>query len=231
MNKKVLSLVAVLSLLTLAGCKNQNQTHSIVAESAAALKPMQQSYRGVLPCADCEGIDTSLFLDASGTWIMNQAYQGREATYAAYGTWARTADRLILTDSEGEKTYFLPKDDSLVMLDAGGRPIPSSLNYTLKAVQLDLPVTPMSMTGEYTYLADAAVFKACNSGKIYPVAENAALQNAYLTARGKSQSIEPVLLQFKAHFARQPQPDSGRQQYVLVADDAFTFTPGKSCKN
>lgn len=231
MNKKVLSLVAILSLLTLAGCKNQNETHVTAAESAASLKPMQQSYRGVLPCADCEGMDTSLFLDASGTWVMNHYYQGRDVAWATYGTWARTADRLILTDSQGEKTYFLPKDESLVMLDAGGKPVDSTLNYTLNAVRLNLPVTPMPMTGEYTYLADAAIFKECHSGKIYPVAENAELQKAYLAARGESQNIQPVLLQLKAHFARQPQPDSDRQQQVLIADSAFTFLPGKSCKN
>jgi copper homeostasis protein (lipoprotein) len=40
------------------------------------LKPMQQSWRGVLPCADCEGIETSLFLQKDGTWVMNQRYQG-----------------------------------------------------------------------------------------------------------------------------------------------------------
>jgi uncharacterized lipoprotein NlpE involved in copper resistance len=36
---------------------------------------MQQSWRGVF-CADCEGIETSLFLAKDGTWVMNQRYQG-----------------------------------------------------------------------------------------------------------------------------------------------------------
>ncbi|WP_227651745.1 copper resistance protein NlpE N-terminal domain-containing protein, partial [Klebsiella pneumoniae] len=41
---------------------------------AAELKPMPQSWRGVLPCADCEGIETSLFLEKDGTWVMNERY-------------------------------------------------------------------------------------------------------------------------------------------------------------
>ncbi|MEA7595333.1 copper resistance protein NlpE N-terminal domain-containing protein, partial [Salmonella enterica subsp. enterica serovar Virginia] len=42
-----------------------------------------------------EGIETSLFLEKDGTWVMNECYQGvREepSSFASYGTWARTAD-------------------------------------------------------------------------------------------------------------------------------------------
>lgn len=230
MSKKVLTMVAVLSLFTLFGCNNRNDTQAVASdalEQAASLKPMQQSYRGIIPCADCEGIETSLFLESSGTWIMNQYYQGKKTTFASYGVWARTADKLVLTQSNGEKQYFLPKDDSLVMLDTKGEPIQSSLNFTLKAVELSLPTTPMPMKGEYTYLADAAIFKDCESGKIYPVDSNAALQEAYLAVR--DESIQPVLLQFDAHFIQQPKPDSDALQNVLVSDGQAKFFPGKNC--
>lgn len=227
MSKKVLTMVAVLSLFTLFGCNNRNEKQALVSEPTVSLKPMQQSYRGLLPCADCAGIETALFLDASGTWVMNQHYQGKHAAFATYGEWARTADKLVLTQSNGEKHYFLPKDDSLVMLDMKGNPIHSSLNYTLKAVSLELPTTPMAMTGEYTYLADAAIFKDCASGKVYPVDSNAALQQAYLAVR--DENISPVLLQFEAHFIQQPAADSDKYQNVLVSDGEAQFSPGKSC--
>lgn len=201
----------------------------MAAESAVSLKPMPQSYRGILPCADCEGIETSLFLDASGTWVMSQHYLGKKTSYATFGQWVRTADKLVLTQNNGEKHYFLPKDDSLVMLDTKGNPIQSSLNYTLKAVSLALPTTPMPMKGEYTYLADAAIFKDCASGKIYPVDSNAALQNAYLAVR--DENILPVLLQFDAHFIQQPAPDSDNIQNVLVSDGHAKFSPGKNCQD
>lgn len=229
MSKKVLTMVAVLSVFTLFGCNNRNETQTADPEQAVAWKPMQQSYRGIIPCADCEGIETSLFLEASGTWIMNQHYQGKKTTFASYGVWARTADKLVLTQNNGEKQYFLPKDDSLVMLDAKGDPIQSSLNYTLKAVSLQLPTTPMPMKGEYTYLADAAIFKDCESGKIYPVDSNAALQQSYLAVR--NENIQPVLLQFDAHFIQQPKPDSDKLQNVLVSDGNVKFFPGKNCQS
>ena len=229
MSKKILTVVAVLSLFTLFGCNNRNDSSVLTPQQAVSLKPMQQSYRGILPCADCEGIETSLFLETSGTWVMNQHYLGKKNSLATYGQWARTADKLVLTQSNGEKHYFLPKDDSLVMLDTQGNPIHSSLNYTLKAVALGLPVTPMAMRGEYRYLADAAIFKDCASGKIYPVDSNIALQESYLAVRDKN--ILPVLLQFDAHIIRQPVPDSDKLQNVLVSDGNVMFSPGKNCQS
>lgn len=229
MSKKVLTVVAVLSVFALFGCNNRNETQAVAAENVTSLKPMQQSYRGILPCADCEGIETSLFLEDSGTWIMNQYYQGKKTSFASYGQWARTADKLVLTSSQGEKQYFLPKEDSLVMLDSQGELIQSSLNFTLKAVNLTLPTTPMPMKGEYTYMADAAIFKDCGSGKIYPVDSNAALQNGYLAVR--DENVLPVLLQFDAHFIKQPKPDSDALQNVLVSDGKAKFFPGKNCQS
>ncbi|MBS0848564.1 envelope stress response activation lipoprotein NlpE [Citrobacter sp. JGM124] len=228
MNKKVLTMVAVLSVFTLFGCNNRNDSSALGAPQVASLKPMQQSYRGTLPCADCEGIETSLFLEASGSWVMNQHYLGKNVSLATYGQWARTADRLVLTQSNGEKHYYLPKDDSLVMLNKQGNPIHSAMNYSLKAVDLELPVTPMTMKGEYSYLADAAIFKDCASGKVYPVDSDAKLQEYYLSVRDKH--TLPVLLQFDAHFTRQPAPDSDTFQNVLVSDGKAEFFPGKTCQ-
>lgn len=69
---------------------------------------------------------------------MNEHYQGarREpSSFASYGTWARTADKLVLTNSKGEKSYFRAKGDKLEMLDRNGSPIQSPLNYTLEPVR------------------------------------------------------------------------------------------------
>ena len=63
MKKTLLAALAALSLFTLFGCNNRTETQPLIPAQAAELKPMQQSYRGVIPCADCEGIETSLFLE------------------------------------------------------------------------------------------------------------------------------------------------------------------------
>lgn len=146
--KAIVTAMAVISLFTLMGCNNRAEVDTLSPAQAAELKPMPQSWRGVLPCADCEGIETSLFLEKDGTWVMNERYLGaREepSSFASYGTWARTADKLVLTDSKGEKSYYRAKGDALEMLDREGNPIESQFNYTLEAAQSSLPMTPMTL--------------------------------------------------------------------------------------
>ncbi|MCS5781606.1 copper resistance protein NlpE N-terminal domain-containing protein [Klebsiella pneumoniae subsp. pneumoniae] len=132
MKKIVYSVIAACSLFALFSCNHRAETDTVQPAAMEELKPMQQSWRGVLPCADCEGIDTSLFpRKKDGTWVMNEHYQGarREpSSFASYGTWARTADKLVLTNSKGEKSYFRAKGDKLEMLDRNGSPIQSPLN-------------------------------------------------------------------------------------------------------
>ncbi len=57
------------------GCNNRAEVDTLSPAQAAELKPMPQSWRGVLPCADCEGIETSV-PRKDGTWVMNERYLG-----------------------------------------------------------------------------------------------------------------------------------------------------------
>lgn len=230
MKKTLLSAMAAFTLFALIGCNNRAEVDAIQPTQVAELKPMQQSWRGILPCADCEGIETSLFLEKDGTWVMNERYQGvREepSSFASYGTWARTADKLVLTDSQGEKSYYRAKGDALEMLDREGNPIESQFNYTLAPVKSSLPVTPMAMRGMYFYMADAATFTDCATGKQVSVASNAELERGYLAARGASE--KPVLLSVEGHFTLEANPDTHEPVKTLMADKEIKFIPGKSC--
>jgi len=225
----IFSVVAASALFVLMGCHNRAEMEVLEPTQAEALKPMQQSWRGVLPCADCEGIETSLFLEKDGTWVMNQHYQGAKApsTFASYGTWARTADKLVLTDTAGEKRYFRAKGEGLEMLDMQGNPIVSQFNYTLAPITAALPATPMAMRGMYFYMADAAIFTDCATGKKVSVANNAQLERDYAAARGND--TKPVLLTVDGHFTLQANPDSGEKIKTLVPDRDARFEAGKNC--
>lgn len=229
MKKRFILIAALCAVAALPGCNNRNDVRSVAQAQAGELKAMQQSYRGVLPCADCSGIETTLFLEKDGTWVMNERYQGGKAdsAFASYGRWARTADRLVLTGVDGEKRYFRPKGDDLEMLDREGHPIESNFDYTLKAVDAGLPATPMMMKGMYRYMADAAVFTDCVTGKRTGVTNNAQLERGYAQARGEAGA--PVLLIVKAHFAIDANEDTGAPEKTLVVDEHGTFTAGKGC--
>jgi len=227
----IFSVVAAGALAILMGCHNRAEVQALEPAHEEALKPMQQSWRGVLPCADCEGIETSLFLEKDGTWVMNQHYQGAKApsSFASYGSWARTADKLVLTDTQGEKHYFRAKGEGLEMLDREGNPIESQFNYTLAPVNAALPSTPMAMRGMYFYMADAASFTDCATGKKVSVANNAQLERDYAAARGND--TKPVLLTVNGHFTLEANPDSGQSVKTLIVDKDAAFQAGKDCQS
>lgn len=215
MKKLAIGVLLIAGISGLIGCHTRSQVQE------EPLKPMAQSYRGVLPCADCGGIDTSLFLEKDGTFVLREQYQTTgegNNTFASYGQWRRTADKLVLTDSAGEKRYFRPVDNSLEMLDQQGLPINSSLPRQLTATEQALPDTPMSMKGMYRYLADAATFSDCATGKTFVVANNAVLERLYL--RTTASAREPVLVSFTAHFAVIPSMEEGQMVKAVVPNSS-----------
>ena len=231
MKTAIWSVIAASTLFALIGCNNRAEMQTLQPTQSEELKPMQQSWRGVLPCADCEGIETTLYLEKAGSWVMNQRYQGAKepSSFATYGKWARTAEKLILTDSEGEKTYFRAKGEGMEMLDREGNPIESQFNYTLAPVKAALPSTPMAMRGMYFYMADAATFTDCATGKRVAVANNAQLERDYAAARGTD--TRPVLLVVEGHFTLEANPDTGEMMKTLMTDQAGKFIPGKDCSH
>ena len=48
--KAIVTAMAVISLFTLMGCNNRAEVDTLSPAQAAELKPMPQSWRGVLPC-------------------------------------------------------------------------------------------------------------------------------------------------------------------------------------
>lgn len=214
MKKLAIGVLLIVGISGLIGCHTRSQVQE------EPLKPMAQSYRGVLPCADCEGIDTSLFLEKDGTFVLREQYQTtREGnnTFASYGQWRRTADKLVLKDSSGEKRYFRPVDQGLEMLDQQGVPINSSLPRQLTATEQALPDTPMLMKGMYRYMADAATFSDCATGKTFVMDDSITLENQYFRVR--TTAGEPVLLVLNAHFAIIPSMEEGKMVKAVIPQE------------
>ncbi|POP41644.1 copper homeostasis/adhesion lipoprotein NlpE [Superficieibacter electus] len=225
MKKVILSAVAVWALVALIGCNHRTEVETVQPD-LAELKPMQQSWRGVLPCADCEGIETSLFLEKDGSWVMNSHYLGaaeRNSVFATYGTWARTADKLVLTDTQGEKYYYHAKGEALEMLDRDGNPITSQFNYTLEPVTASLPATPMAMRGMYQVVAGHATFTDCAT-------EKTVRMRSVVPETGNRGEDKPVLLLMDGHFSLKTDPETREPVKVLTPDSKTTFVPGKGCK-
>ncbi|TPG60677.1 envelope stress response activation lipoprotein NlpE [Ewingella americana] len=224
MKKIIITAVLALGALSLFGC------HTSAMNREAPLQAMQQSFSGVVPCADCSGIEMSLFLQQDGTYVLQESYLGAkdgDLMFASYGSWARTADKLVLTDSKGEKRYFHPEGDNLAMLDSTGSPIVSQFNYVLKPTAQNMPKTPMTLSGMLQYSADVASFTDCATGKVFPLSDNKTLKTGYLAARKKPQEL--VFVSMDGHFTVNSSAEQGQTQKSLVADSNVKFDPAKAC--
>ena len=147
------------------------------------------------------------------------------------GRWEQYGPELLRIADRGDRPFVLGPTHEEVITDLirNGSPIQSPLNYTLEPVKASLPTTPMAMRGMYFYMADAATFTDCATGKRVAVANNAQLERDYAAARGTD--TRPVLLVVEGHFTLEANPDTGEMMKTLMTDQAGKFIPGKDCSH
>ena len=134
---------------------------SIAAANAQDSAPQQKAstsphgkllvtYHGVLPCADCPGIDTTVELFAAATqathgpYLIKHVYQERKSSYTETGTWTlekgtpddASASVYVLKPKTGSgSTNFLRVgDDEIKQLDNDRKPFTGTVNFSLKRV-------------------------------------------------------------------------------------------------
>ena len=93
-------------------------------------------YKGVLHCADCEGIETTIELKADSSYSREMKYLGKkDNTFTATGAWTWVSEFVINLGSikEGPNRYFVA-EGKLVQLDMSGKKISGALadKYELK---------------------------------------------------------------------------------------------------
>lgn len=155
---------------------------------AAAPRPAPGHYVGLLPCADCPGIETRLDLDVDGSYSLRERYRGREGNgFDELGRWAMSSDgrTLVLRSGRDTPRYFTVSDGStLEKLDLEAQPIVSAHDHRLrKDDALPALVPSLALAGLFRYQADAATLSECRSGRQLPVAaaeDYPALERAYL---------------------------------------------------
>ena len=97
-------------------------------------------WTGLLPCADCPGIDETLVLDADGGFVLTDTYRERpDATFVTQGTWALEAEgRHVRLDpgnkDDADRLFAIESgsgSDALVRLDPAGKRIDSPFDMRL----------------------------------------------------------------------------------------------------
>lgn len=223
MNKKILLALLVAGVFTATGCQNTSVTQdSLVSEEKSP--PTENVFSGVVPCADCAGIETTLQLAKDGTYILGRTYlaaKNEENTFFETGHWVMDGKKIVLSQQDGQKSYYQMKGENLVMLDIDGEPIQSSLNYELDKVK------PKKLAGEYSYFADSALFTECGIGRRYDAAENIDLERGY-SATGVEGGT-PVYVEIEGYYTVRPSMEDGLFDNAVVQTGKIRFDKASSC--
>jgi len=94
------------------------------------------TYVGILPCADCEGIETEVTLNHDGSYSVSQTYLGKEnGHFESQGqlSWNEKGSIITLENETGANQYFVG-ENILFKLDMNGERVSGDLaeHYQLR---------------------------------------------------------------------------------------------------
>ncbi|WP_197412069.1 copper resistance protein NlpE [Rheinheimera sp. EpRS3] len=128
------------AILLVAGCDNaakqtdnsepaQNVTQPAdTTHNARTSLDWAGTYQGMLPCADCEAINTTVTLHADGSYQLERVYVGKSAqvfTEQGVFNWSDIGSTILL-EAEQPVQFFVA-ENQLFMLDKQGKRIEGEL--------------------------------------------------------------------------------------------------------
>lgn len=118
-------------VLVLAGCQGQKAFPESPGQQTQAPRNWAGSYRGIVPCADCGGIEIMVRLSPDGSYELSTTYLGK-ATPAPSHTrgrfrW-RPGGREVELDGREWPNHFRVEQNRLRVLDQRGAYIHSGLS-------------------------------------------------------------------------------------------------------
>ena len=150
MKSKIFLCFCIVLLIT--SCKKENQTTDLEAVEAKTDTTLvfgnehnsQNSldwegvYKGILPCADCDGIETEIVINSDLTFVKKIKYLGKEDIKGIEEkgsfSWNKDGSTIILQGINEESNQYKVGENTLTHLDMEGKIIIGDLaqNYILK---------------------------------------------------------------------------------------------------
>jgi uncharacterized lipoprotein NlpE involved in copper resistance len=137
--KRTVYILSILCLFVgLNACKSRggNQSQMVTVDTSETSLKWNGTYSGVVPCADCPGIETRIILNTDKTYQISTKYQEKgDEIFVNEGTFSWDADGSItLENLENHPTMYKVCENYLLQLDLNGKVITGELadNYVLK---------------------------------------------------------------------------------------------------
>lgn len=133
----------LLGFLFMLSCQKNTKDDSKINDTIATSHNSKNSldyvgvYKGTLPCADCEGLETKIAINENETYSVEIKYLGKgENVFVKKGTfsWNKEGNTIELKGDKYGPSFYFVGENSLTQLDIYGKKITGDLasNYILK---------------------------------------------------------------------------------------------------
>ncbi|MGY6520661.1 MAG: copper resistance protein NlpE N-terminal domain-containing protein [Mongoliitalea sp.] len=129
--------VSLLSLILLFSCQSEKSTVEssadmpyVLGDNSRTSLDWNGTYKGILPCADCEGIETKITIKSDGAFERSLNYLGKEdGIFFDRGTfeWDELGRSILLVSENGDSQAYQVGENVLFHLDQEGNKITGDL--------------------------------------------------------------------------------------------------------
>ncbi|MFT3885441.1 MAG: copper resistance protein NlpE N-terminal domain-containing protein [Flavobacteriales bacterium] len=128
-------------------------------------------FTGTLPCADCPGIRTELWVRPDSTFILGQRYIDRDSmAFAQFGKWRVVNGRLAVGSGTDKPDLWKQTPKGLVKVDENGQEWALAPKMALDRQGTSAKIPVMRVTGAYVFHEGAHSFTPCGSYREFPLA-------------------------------------------------------------
>jgi copper homeostasis protein (lipoprotein) len=193
------------------------------------------TFRGDLPCADCEGIRYHLDLWPDLIFQLRRTWLGKGKIIDDLGRWRVDPERRALILEGGKEMplqFEIKSPNKIRQLDLQGNPIESELPYDLISDgKLNMTELSLHLAGEMIYLADAGLFTECMTGRSYPINQEGdflKIQKAYLESIQKPG--DPLYVSFEGIIKENNSLESDKFDQSVTVQRFINVWPDEQCE-
>lgn len=142
--KQKLFLLLTVVVVIFSACKKEKTTESKLTETdsvevvevpdtihtAKNAIDWEGEYKGIMPCEDCDGVETAVYLNFDNTFTQSLNYIGKGGPYESKGafTWDEAGNIIKLNFEDGSTAKYQVEEGKLTLLD--------ELDYRIEGYEL-----------------------------------------------------------------------------------------------
>ena len=216
---------------TLSNCTKQTPNESRIINDNSIAKPFVSAatYRGVIPCEDCEQVDITLNIHPGSMYQLRKTFRIKGSSpkiESQMGKWLYLPkDKLLILGKQRGllKTYVVDSNDKLLFVEWEGTGNSNQIQYELvRSTELDPFEDVVKIKGEFKSVNNAGAIKECSTEQVFNVRKgeeySTLLQNYMTTPHERGRPLVVSVLGKIIH-GENNQPEVLVEQFRKVYPD------------